>query len=567
MMFIMENSPACLVDVKNLHIGLVQNKEADALLKNVSFSIEQNQILAVVGESGSGKSICAKAIMGLLDPNALYIEKGEILFKNKALMDYDSKDFRNLRINEIGMVFQEPMTALNPTMCCGDQVLEAIALREPSKSKKELKQRVVELFEQVRLPDPSNVYKKYPHEISGGQKQRVIIAMAISCNPSLLIADEPTTALDVTVQKDIIELLKELQAKTKMSIMFISHDLGLVSCIASKVMVMYKGSVVEQGSCQEVFNNPQHSYTKALLHARPSSEFRLNRLPTVEDYQKNKVDLTKQKTEDRLKTHDFLYQQTPILSVKNVVKDFSVKKSLFSKKKIRVLNNISFELFAGETLGLVGQSGCGKSTLGNLILKLEHPTSGQVLFGGHDICSLSEKQMRPIRKDIQIIFQDPYSSLNPRIPIGEAILEVLQIHSNQVNRGVLKAEVERILINVGLKAEDYSKYAHEFSGGQRQRVGIARCIAVKPKIVVCDESVSALDISVQAQVLNLLNDLKKIYGFAYLFISHDLAVVKYMSDRILVMDKGCIVELQEADALFENPQHLVTKQLIASSIF
>ncbi|MHC5353459.1 dipeptide ABC transporter ATP-binding protein [Myroides sp. LJL115] len=544
----------------------MHNKGDVSLLRDISFSIKSNEVVAVVGESGSGKSLTAKAIMNLLDPKSLKVNSGEILFKGKNLLDYSVKQFREIQGKQIAMVFQEPMTALNPTMRCGKQVLELLSLQDVKSGKKELKQKVLQLFAQVNLPDPLTIYNKYPHEISGGQKQRVMIAMAISCNPSLLIADEPTTALDVSVQKQIIELLLDLQRKNKMSILFISHDLDLVSSIADRVIVMYRGDIVENGYTSEVFNNPSNTYTEALLNAKPKGDYRLLRLPTVEDFQNNTVVLDRQTKQMRDLYHKDLYDKTPILEIKNVIKDFYTKKNLFSTVVFRALDGVSLQLYPGETLGLVGQSGCGKSTLGNLILKLDDVTSGEILYRGSDICQLSQSDFRPMRKDIQIIFQDPYSSLNPRMTIGKAILEPIALYNSNFSKQRCYDKAMEILVNVGLSEKDFYKYPHEFSGGQRQRVGIARCIALEPKVIVCDESVSALDISVQAQVLNLLNDLKKLYGFSYIFISHDLTVVRYMSDRILVMDKGRIVEVQEADALYNNPQHPFTKELIHCSL-
>lgn len=558
----MKETPPTILQVNNLYVDLIHNKGNVSLLRDITFSIKSNEIVAVVGESGSGKSLTAKAVMNLLDPKALKVNSGEILFKGKDVLDYSVKQFREIQGKQIAMVFQEPMTALNPTMRCGKQVLELLSLQEVKSNKKELKQKVLQLFEQVKLPDPHTIYNKYPHEISGGQKQRVMIAMAISCNPSLLIADEPTTALDVSVQKQIIELLLDLQRKNRMSILFISHDLDVVSSIADRVIVMYRGTIVENGEKSQVFNSPVHTYTKALLNAKPKGDYRLLRLPTVEDFQNNTVVLEKQTKQVRDSFHKELYKKSPILEIKNLVKDYRTKKNLFSTIVFRALDGISLQLYPGETLGLVGQSGCGKSTLGNLILKLDDVTSGEIFYKGVDICTLSGSEFRPMRKDIQIIFQDPYSSLNPRMTVGKAILEPIVLYNSNFSKQKCYEKAIEILLNVGLSEKDFYKYPHEFSGGQRQRIGIARCIALEPKIIICDESVSALDISVQAQVLNLLNDLKKKYSFSYIFISHDLTVVRYMADRILVMDKGKIVEVQEADALYNNPQHPYTKELI-----
>ena len=430
-------------------------------------------------------------------------------------------------------------------------------------SKKEAKIETISLFEQVKLPDANRVYNAYPHEISGGQKQRVMIAMAIACKPDILIADEPTTALDVTVQKEIISLLKDLQTQTKMSVIFITHDLALISEIADSVIVMYKGNIVEKGDVNTIFNVPQHNYTKALINSRPSLKTRLKVLPTIDDYLNDSISNTIITTEDRKLKHDKLYSKKPLLEIINVEKEYISKSGWFTKSQsLKAVNNVSFKLYEGETLGLVGESGCGKSTLGNAILQLDKATSGQILYDGVDITKLSSSAIKKLRKEIQIIFQDPYSSLNPRIPVGEAILEPMKVHNLFNSDEERKEKVIDILNRVGLSEDYYNRYPHEFSGGQRQRIGIARTIALQPKLIVCDESVSALDISVQAQVLNLLNELKEDFNFTYIFISHDLAVVKYMSDQLLVMNKGEIEELNDADVIYNLPKKEYTKKLI-----
>src|SRR5690606_20872903 len=460
------------------------------------------------------------------------------------------------------MIFQEPMSSLNPSMTCGKQVQE-ILLKHEKLSKQEAKKETLALFEQVKLPNPSRVFSAYPHEISGGQKQRVMIAMAIACKPDILIADEPTTALDVTVQRNIIELLKDLQAKTKMSILFITHDLALISEIANRVLVMYKGDIVEQGSVTDIFQAPQHTYTKALINSRPSLTTRLKVLPTIQDYLNDSVSKEIITPEERKLNHDTLYSKPPLLEVINVEKEYISKSGWFAKPTtFKAVNNVSFKLYEGETLGLVGESGCGKSTLGNAILQLDKATAGKILYKGTDITKLSKTDTRNLRKDIQIIFQDPYSSLNPRIPIGEAIMEPMKVHKLYNSNKERKEKVLDILNRVGLSSDYFNRYPHEFSGGQRQRIGIARTIALQPKLIVCDESVSALDISVQAQVLNLLNELKATFGFTYIFISHDLAVVKYMSDQLLVMNQGRIEELDDADVIYNHPKKDYTKKLI-----
>jgi len=415
----------------------------------------------------------------------------------------------------------------------------------------------------VKLPDPKELFNAYPHQISGGQKQRVMIAMAIACSPEILIADEPTTALDVTVQKEIIQLLKDIQKDTGMSIIFISHDLSLVKEIADRVLVMYKGDIVEEASSEMIFKTPQHTYTKALLSARPSLENRLITLPTIKDYLSDTLEAEIEIPEERTKRLKELYETTPILEVHNVEKTYISKTGLFGKARVvNAVNDVSFSLYEGETLGLVGESGCGKSTLGNVILQLDKVSAGSVLYKGNDITQVKGKELRALRKDIQIIFQDPYASLNPRLTIGQAIIEPMEVHKLFSNKETRKEKALEIMERVGLESAQFNRYPHEFSGGQRQRIGIARTIAVQPKLIICDESVSALDISVQAQVLNLLNELKQDFKFTYIFISHDLAVVKYMADQLVVMNKGRIEEIGEADEIYKNPQKVYTKNLI-----
>jgi peptide/nickel transport system ATP-binding protein len=551
-----------LLSIKNLEISFKKEGVYSAVIKNISYDLQKNEILGIVGESGSGKSVSSLAIMGLLPATISKISEGEIIFDTKNVGRLTEKGLQQLRGNEIAMIFQEPMSSLNPSLKCGFQVQE-ILLQHTGLSKAETRTETLSLFEKVKLPNPEIVFDKYPHEISGGQKQRVMIAMAIACKPQLLIADEPTTALDVTVQKEIIQLLKDIQEETGMSIIFISHDLSLVSAIAHRVLVMYRGEIVEQGEVKQIFKNPQHNYTKALIASRPSLDFRLKRLPTIQDFLEDTINDEVVTQEDRTRFHDKLYRQIPILEVVNVEKEYFSTAGFFGKKSgFKAVNDVSFKLYEGETLGLVGESGCGKSTLGNAILQLDKATSGQILYRGEDITKLGAKEIKKLRKEIQIIFQDPYSSLNPRIPIGKAIMEPMKVHGLYKNDKERKAKTIEILERVGLGAEYFNRYPHEFSGGQRQRIGIARTIALQPKLIVCDESVSALDISVQAQVLNLLNELKENFGFTYIFISHDLAVVKYMSDQVLVMNKGRIEEMADADVLYANPQKDYTKMLI-----
>lgn len=556
------NNPLLHID----HVTISARKEGQwiPIVKNSSFTLNQNEILGIVGESGSGKSVTSLAVMGLLPKGILAITEGKVEFEGRDISVLSQKEMRNLRGNEIGMIFQEPMSSLNPSLKCGYQV-EEILKEHTSLSDKEIKEKVLQLFEKVKLPNPDKIYNRYPHEISGGQKQRVMIAMAIACKPKILIADEPTTALDVTVQKEIILLLKELQQETQMSIIFISHDLSLVSEIANRVLVMFRGEIVEQGEAHAIFEHPQHTYTKALISSRPSLDVRLKRLPTIADYLENTVDNTEVTPQQRETKHKEMYSHPPLLEVINVEKEYVSSAGLLGKKAtFKAVNDVSFKIYEGETLGLVGESGCGKSTLGNAILQLDKATAGTILYRGQDLTKLDNKQIRELRKEIQIIFQDPYSSLNPRITVGKAIMEPMQVHGLYKNDKERREKVIEILNRVGLGEEHYNRYPHEFSGGQRQRIGIARTIALQPKLIVCDESVSALDISVQAQVLNLLNELKENFGFTYIFISHDLAVVKYMSDQVLVMNKGQIEEMNEADELYAHPQKEYTKKLIAA---
>ncbi len=554
------NNP--LLNINHITISAKKEGQWAPIVHDSTFTLEQNEILGIVGESGSGKSVTSLAVMGLLPKGILELTAGTIEFEGKNIAGLNTKQLRELRGNDIAMIFQEPMSSLNPSLKCGYQV-EEILKEHTSLSQKEIKATVLSLFEKVKLPNPEKIYNRYPHEISGGQKQRVMIAMAIACKPKILIADEPTTALDVTVQKEIILLLKELQQETKMSIIFISHDLSLVSEIADRVLVMYQGNIVEQGNTAEVFHNPKHTYTKALINSRPSLDVRLKRLPTIQDYLENTVDKTEVTPQQREQEHELLYSKPPLLEVRNVEKEYVSSAGLFGKDiKFKAVDNVSFKIYEGETLGLVGESGCGKSTLGNAILQLDKATAGHILYKGKDLTKLSPKEIRELRKEIQIIFQDPYSSLNPRITVGKAIMEPMKVHGLYSNDKERKEKTIEILNRVGLGEEHFNRYPHEFSGGQRQRIGIARTIALQPKLIVCDESVSALDISVQAQVLNLLNELKENFGFTYIFISHDLAVVKYMSDQVLVMNKGKIEEMNEADALYKHPQKEYTKKLI-----
>ena len=553
---------AHILDIKNLSISFSSEGIDKDIINDISYHLNSNEILGVVGESGSGKSVSALAILGLLPKGISKITKGTIVFNDQDLTQLNSQAFQKIRGQDIAMIFQEPMSSLNPSMTCGKQVLE-ILLQHTSLSKKQAKTETLSLFEKVKLPIPQRIYKAYPHEISGGQKQRVMIAMAIACKPKILIADEPTTALDVTVQKDIIILLQQLQKDEQMSIIFISHDLALVSEIADRILVMYKGAIVEQGCVDQVFKFPQHLYTKALIHSKPSMDVRLKQLPTIKDSLNNDIHTAIVSSADRAQIHKTMYAQTPLLEVINLEKEFVSRSGWFSKPEtFKAVNKVSFKLYKGETLGLVGESGCGKSTLSNAILQLDKATAGAIMYKGTDITKLSKSRIRKLRKDIQIIFQDPYASLNPRLTIGKAIMEPMQVHGIGTDDSDRIRRVNDLLLKVGLDETCFNRYPHEFSGGQRQRIGIARAIALEPQLIICDESVSALDISVQAQVLNLLNDLKTNYGFTYIFISHDLAVVKYMSDQLIVMNKGQIEEMDDADVIYNTPKKDYTKKLI-----
>lgn len=571
-----------LLDVKNLSTYFSTDGGIVKAVDDISFQIYRGETVGIVGESGSGKSVTSLTIMRLITWPPGKIAGGEVLYHEADnitdLLKMPDKEMRHYRGNKISMIFQEPMTSLNPVFRCGAQVDEAIILHQ-KKSKKEAKQLTLQLFEKVQLPNPERIYKAYPHELSGGQKQRVMIAMAMSCNPDILIADEPTTALDVTVQKTILELMGEIKSKINSSIIFITHDLGVIAEIADRVLVMYKGKIVEQGSVLEIFENPQHPYTKSLLACRPPLGKRLRRLPVTSDFMSEdnggniiEKDISIQQVlhdaevpaaETQLRLSD-LQKQEPVLQIRNLKTYFPVQKSLFGKitQYVKAVDDVSLDVYPGETLGLVGESGCGKTTLGRTIIRLVEPTSGSITFMGKNILELSVKEMKPIRKDLQIIFQDPYSSLNPRMTIGNAIKEPMTVHALYTNDKQRKEKVIELLEKVNMKADFYNRYPHEFSGGQRQRICIARALALNPKFIICDESVSALDVSVQAQVLNLLLQLRKEFGFTYIFISHDLSVVKFMSDRMVVMNAGKIEEMGPADEIYGNPQKDYTRRLI-----
>lgn len=548
-----------LLEVRDLNVSFRQGKEVTVAVDGISFDMNSSETLAIVGESGSGKSVTALSVIKLINspPGKVVAEK--MLFRHNDLKIIDllnatEEEMAGFRGKHIAMVFQEPMTSLNPVIPCGDQICEGIRAHfDMPRSKAVIE--TLNLLREVRLPQPDRILKAYPYQLSGGQKQRIMIAMAISCNPSLLIADEPTTALDVTVQKRILQLLKSLQKTRKMGILFITHDLGLVSGFADRVIVMYKGKIVEQGDVQKLFANPEHPYTQGLMACRPPLNSRYRRLPTLNDFIEGgrkihpEIVTLKERT-DRLSD---LYKADPVLKVKNLEKQFP---------GVRAVDKINFDVFPGETLGIVGESGSGKTTLARVVLELIPPDKGSIYFRNVDITQISREKMKSLRKHLQIIFQDPYSSLNPRLAAGSAIMEPMKVHKLHGNEKERKTRALELLEKVGLHKEHFNRYPHEFSGGQRQRICIARALAVEPQLLICDESVSALDVSVQAQVLNLLNDLKKEFVLTYIFISHDLSVVRYMSDRIIVMKSGKIVEAADADSIFTNPQTAYTSSLI-----
>lgn len=577
-----------LLKVSNLSTHFRNERGIVKAVDDVSFTLKRGETIGIVGESGSGKSVTALSLMQLIPNPPGKIANGTIEFNHPEkgvidLLTLNNKQMQDERGNSISMIFQEPMTSLNPVFTCGDQVMEAIQLHQKV-SRQEAKKRTIELFEKVELPRPEAIFNSYPHQISGGQKQRVMIAMAMSCNPSILIADEPTTALDVTVQSRILELMQQLRDENNMGILFITHDLGVVAEIADKVIVMYQGKIVEQGTVFEIFSNPKHPYTKGLLACRPKLDIRLKVLPIVSDFMEVNAQgkfLEKERKfssigeailfnyvsdEDLADRNAALEKLEPILKIKNLKTWFPVKKGFLNKTVdyVKAVDDISFDVYPGETIGLVGESGCGKTTLGRSILRLIDPSGGSIEFEGINILALKTKELRELRKDIQIIFQDPYSSLNPRMTVGEAIIEPMRVNNILDTDFARKKRAIELLERVNLSSKQFNRYPHEFSGGQRQRICIARALALNPKFIICDESVSALDVSVQAQVLNLLNELKEEFNFTYIFISHDLSVVKFMSDRIIVMNKGKIEEMGYAEDIYKNPQTEYTKRLIHS---
>ncbi len=557
-----------LLRIHDLSIDFVAESGTTNALKNISFHVDRGEILAVVGESGSGKSVTALSILQLLSKTAR-IKSGSIIFSQNEkdeikLLDITKEELQQIRGNHIAMIFQEPMTSLNPVFTCGHQIVESLRIHKKVSARK-AKEETIEWFRKVRLPEPEKVFSKYPHQLSGGQKQRVMIAMAMCCKPALLICDEPTTALDVTVQKNILQLIKELQQEENIGVIFITHDLGVVKEIADRVVVMYKGGIVESNVVNNIFSNPQHSYTKGLLACRPVLHKKGERLPVVSDfiqgYKKSEIPIASLTNNQPPATNN-----RQLLQVKNLTVTFPGKRNLLGKplSYTKAVDDVSFEVMKGEVLGLVGESGCGKTTLGRTLLRLIEPAAGQIIYDGVDLTKRSSNELKDLRKDVQLIFQDPYSSLNPRLSIGDAIAEPLKVHSLYKTERLRKEKVVDLLEKVDLRSDHFKRYPHEFSGGQRQRIVIARALALNPSFIVCDEPVSALDVSVQAQVLNLLNDIRKEFGFTAIFISHDLSVVRYISDRIMVMNKGKIIETGSADRIYWHPENEYTKKLIAS---
>jgi peptide/nickel transport system ATP-binding protein len=549
-----------ILSIQDLDIRFRVDRKSEPFraVKGISFDIPTNTTVALVGESGSGKSVSAMAILGLLPENAIVAPESKVLYGGRDLLKASLAELQDIRGKDISVIFQEPMTSLNPVFTVGEQIAEVLRLHM-GMSMRQAQARAVELLNEVGIPNPQLRVNSYPHEMSGGQQQRVMIAMAIACEPKLLIADEPTTALDVTIQKQILDLIAGLQSTHHMSVLFITHDLGVVGDIADHVVVMQNGQIQEQGTVRQIFEHPQHPYTKALLACRPRLDRRPKRLPVIDDFIKGEGRVNYEERKRGTNPSDPI-----ILEVKDLTKTFFLKEGLFGKRAIPAVKDVSFRLAKGKTLGLVGESGSGKTTVGLTLMRLHEATGGKVLFEGTDLLALTERQMMAYRRRIQIIFQNPYASLNPRFTVGQILVEPMKIHNIGRDQNERVSMAFQLLKRVGLAEASFYKYPHEFSGGQRQRIAIARCLTMKPDVLICDESVSALDVSVQAQVLNLLQDLQDEFGLSYIFISHDLAVVKYISDQVMVMNEGEIVEIADSDEIYLNPKQEYTRKLLSS---
>jgi peptide/nickel transport system ATP-binding protein len=557
-----------LLQIQNLDIRFRVDRKSEPFraVKGISFDVPTNKTVALVGESGSGKSVSAMAILQLLPDNAIVAPESRVIYHGSTpgsaggrdLLKASLPQMQDIRGKDISVIFQEPMTSLNPVFTVGEQIGEVLRLHM-GMSARQAQARAVELLNEVGIPNPQLRVNSYPHEMSGGQQQRVMIAMAIACEPKLLIADEPTTALDVTIQKQILDLIANLQSKHRMSVLFITHDLGVVGEIADQVVVMQNGLIQEQGTVRDIFERPRHPYTKALLACRPRLDRRPKRLPVIDDFLKGDARVKYEERKRGIRPEDPI-----ILEVKGLNKTFFLKEGLFGKRAVPAVKDVSFRLPKGKTLGLVGESGSGKTTVGLTLMRLHEATGGKVLFEGTDLLGLTEKQMMAYRRRIQIIFQNPYASLNPRFTVGQILVEPMKIHGIGRDQAERVSMAFQLLKRVGLSEASFYKYPHEFSGGQRQRIAIARCLTMKPDVLICDESVSALDVSVQAQVLNLLQDLQDEFGLSYIFISHDLAVVKYISDQVMVMNDGAIVEIADSDEIYLNPRQEYTRKLLSS---
>ena len=551
-----------LLEVRDLRVTFrLDKKTTFEAVKGISFNVPRNSTVALVGESGSGKSVSSLAVMGLLPPDNTIIDpQSGIFFGGRDLLKLSIAERRDMCGKDISMIFQEPMSSLNPVFTVGFQIAEVLR-QHMGMNRKQARARTLELLDEVGIPDPANKIDAYPSQMSGGQQQRVMIAMAIACEPKLLIADEPTTALDVTIQKQIMDLIAALQKKHQMSVLFITHDLGLVGEIADHVIVMRHGEVRETGEVRQVFEAPTDAYTKALLHCRPSLDERPWRLPVIADYMEGKAGPG---VEIKQRSRGYTAGDEPVLVVNNLSKSFYMREGLFGKREFQAVKDVSFTLPRGKTLGVVGESGSGKTTVGLTLLRLHQATGGTAMFHGKDLISMPNKEYLPYKRRIQIIFQNPYASLNPRFTVGQILLEPMRIHKIGANDQERIAKAYWLLDKVGLPEQAFHRYPHEFSGGQRQRIAIARCLTMQPEILVCDESVSALDVSVQAQVLNLLQDLQDEFGLSYIFISHDLSVVKYIADQVMVMHQGKVVELADSDELYRNPVHPYTRTLLSA---